>query len=118
MSPGPFAGLTNAINFTVRIEAMNRQTDTTQTITFLGPVRNFGTKAGKRSYGFLLLQSGGNDPLQLEYPTKSSAIQARNALLHTDWTFSVVTMRLLYGTEKVIKTAVKHGLTHGQRQLT
>ncbi len=83
---------------------MTRQTDTP--ITFLGPVTNFGgTKAGKRSYGFLLLQSGGNDPIKLEYPSKLSAIGARNDLLHNDWTFSVTNTHLLYGIEKAIKHA-------------
>jgi hypothetical protein len=85
-------------------------------VTFLGPVTNFGTKQGKRSYGFLMLQGGGGDPLKLEYPDKQQAADARNTLLKNDWSFAVTNLQLLYGIEKALKHSHQKGQSVARRQ--
>jgi hypothetical protein len=80
-------------------------------VTFLGPVTHFGAKQGKRSYGFLMLGSGGGDPLKLEYSDKQQAADARSTLLKNDWSFAVTNTHLLYGIEKGLKHAHKKGET-------
>ncbi len=88
---------------------MTRMTANHTPVTFLGPIRNFGAKAGKRSYGFLMLQSTGGDPIKLEYPDKLSAQDARATLLKMAWTFPVTNQKLLYAVEKAVKHAVQAG---------
>ena len=84
-------------------------------ITFIGPITNFGAKKGKRSYGFLMLQSAGGEPLKLEYPDKPSAQEARNTLLKMDWSFPVAKAKLLFGIEKGMKHAFAKGQGHAER---
>lgn len=96
---------------------MVRHPDGDAPVTFLGPITGFGAKAGKRSYGFLLMQCGDNEPLKLEYPDKQPAIQAMNALLQNDWTFRVPNTKLLYGIEKGLKSAFKKGAEAGKREV-
>jgi hypothetical protein len=86
------------------------RTDSTP-VTFLGPIRNFGAKDGKRSYGFLMLQSTGGEPIKLEYPDKLSAEEARATLLKMAWTFPVANLQLLYGIEKGLQHALMKGKT-------
>ncbi len=78
-------------------------------VTFLGPIGNFGAKKGKRSCGFLMLQSAGGELLKLEYPDRPSAREARNTLLKMDWSFPVPKANLLYGIEKGLKHAHEKG---------
>ncbi len=73
-------------------------------ITFLGPLTNFGARYGKREWGFILLQQGGN-ALKLEYTNKEEADAARLILAKGEHVYKVQSVALLYGIEIALKQA-------------
>lgn len=72
--------------------------------TFVGPITQTSIKDGHRTWGFRLMQVGG-DPISLEYPSRDEAKVARKQLIRTT-AHAVPTLVLFSAIVEALKQAV------------
>lgn len=72
-------------------------------VTFVSSV----AQTRKGTAQFLVLQSGGQGPLKLEYPDKASAMSARAQIMKSGNTYTVASMKLFGAISEALRAPPK-----------